>query len=108
MHAWCRRTVIVTALTLIPWAALAADKPAGKPPRTTSVSTTVGADAKVNINTADARELATLEGVAAKVAQRIVTYRDINGPFRRAEDLRKVEGVSKGVVERNRDRIVVR
>jgi competence protein ComEA len=108
MHAWCRRTFIVTTLTLIPWTALAADKPAGTSTHTTSVSATVGADAKVNINTAGAKELSTLEGVGAKVAERIVAYREAHGPFKHPEDLRKVEGIGKGLWERNRERIVVK
>ena len=109
MYAWCRPTVIVTALMLIPWTApLAAEKPAGSSTRTTSVSATVGSNAKVNINTASAKELATLEGVGAKVAERIVVYREAHGPFKKPEDLRKVEGVGKGLLERNRERIVVK
>lgn len=108
MHTWCRRTgVIVMALMALPWTAVAADKAAGSG-RTTTVSTTVGSDAKVNINTASAKELMTLSGVGAKVAERIVTYREANGPFKKADDLKKVEGVGKGLWERNRERIVTK
>ena len=109
MHTWCRRTgVIVMALMVMPWTAVAADKAATASGRTTTVSTTVGSDAKVNINTASAKELMTLNGVGAKVAERIVTYREANGPFKKAEDLKKVEGVGKGLWERNRERIVTK
>ena len=109
MHAWCRRTaVIVVALAVMPWTAVAADKAANASGRTTTVSTTVGADAKVNINTASAKELMALNGIGAKVAERIVAYREANGPFKKAEDLKKVEGVGKGLWERNRERIVTK
>lgn len=108
MHA-CRRTaVIVTALALMPLAAGAADKPAGKSGHTTTVSTTVGADAKVNINTASVKELMTLQGIGHKVAERIVEYREAHGSFKKAEDLRKVEGVGQGLWDRNRERIVTK
>jgi competence protein ComEA len=93
---------------VMPWTALAADKSSHKSGQTATVSTTVGADAKVNINTASAKELATLSGIGSKVAERIVAYREAHGPFKKAEDLRKVEGVGKGLWERNRDRVVTK
>ena len=64
--------------------------------------------AKVNVNTADVKSLMTLTGVGRKVAEKIVEYRDSHGPFKKAEEIRKVEGVGNGVWERNRDRIVVK
>jgi competence protein ComEA len=63
---------------------------------------------KVNINTASAKELQKLDGVGRAVAERIVHYREEHGPFKRSEDLRKVEGIGAGLWERNRDRIVVK
>src|ERR1700752_3027194 len=109
MHAWCKRTtVIAMALMVMPWTAVAADKAASASGRTSTVSTTVGSDAKVNINTASAKELMALKGIGAKVAERIVAYRDANGPFKKAEDLKKVEGVGKGLWERHRERIVAK
>jgi competence protein ComEA len=109
MHAWRRCTgVIVMALLVMPWTAVAADKAANASGRTTTVSTTVGSDAKVNINTASAKELMALNGIGAKVAERIVAYREANGPFKKVEDLKKVEGIGKGLLERNRERIVTK
>ena len=63
---------------------------------------------KININTASAKELQKLEGVGHTVAERIVHYREAHGPFKRGEDLRKVEGIGAGLWERNRERIVVK
>lgn len=63
---------------------------------------------KININTASVKELQKLEGVGRGVAQRIVEYREANGPFKRGEDLRKVDGVGAATFERNRERIVVK
>ena len=103
MHVSWRRAAVVVALTLIPWAAAAE-----KSERTTTVAAPVGADAKVNINTADVKELMTLSGVGHKVAERIVAYRDAHGPFKKAEEVRKVEGIGQGLWERNRQRIVIK
>jgi competence ComEA-like helix-hairpin-helix protein len=43
--------------------------------------------AVVNINTASATEIATLPGIGAKMAARIVEYRQKNGPFKKVEDI---------------------
>ena len=63
---------------------------------------------KININTASMKELQKLDGVGRGVAQRIIEYREANGPFKRGEDLRKVEGVGAATFDRNRERIVVK
>jgi competence protein ComEA len=115
MHAWWRpTTVIVAALVLMPGLALAADKSGAEPAEksrrhtTTTVSAPVGADAKININTASVKELMGLTGIGHKVAERIVEYRGAHGPFKKPEDLKKVEGVGQGVWERNRERVVTK
>ncbi len=57
----------------------------------------------VNLNTADAKTLSReLEGIGMAKAEAIVAYRDKNGPFKSADDLAKVKGVGKKLVERNR------
>jgi len=63
---------------------------------------------KININTADVKELMTLTGVGRKVAEKIVEYRDNHGAFKKADELRKVDGVGNGVWEKNRDRVVIK
>ncbi|HKR63985.1 MAG TPA: helix-hairpin-helix domain-containing protein, partial [Thermoanaerobaculia bacterium] len=47
----------------------------------------------VNINTADASQLALLPNVGAKVAQRIVDYRAEHGAFAKTSDLTEVKGI---------------
>jgi competence protein ComEA len=49
----------------------------------------------VNINTASATEIATLPGVGAKMAARIIEYRQKNGPFKKIEELMNVRGVGE-------------
>jgi competence protein ComEA len=62
---------------------------------------------KININTATVEELAKLEKVGAKYAQRIVDYREAEGPFEKPEDIMKVKGIGKVIWETNKDRIVI-
>jgi competence protein ComEA len=64
-------------------------------------------DGKTNINTANVQELAMLERVGEKYAQRIVDYREAKGPFEKPEDIMKVKGIGPKIWEANKDRIVV-
>lgn len=63
---------------------------------------------KVNINEASRTQLMKLSGVGPGTADRIISYRQAHGPFRKAQDLEKVEGVGKGVLEKNEGRIAVK
>src|SRR5689334_24463734 len=49
----------------------------------------------VNINSASVQELDGLPGIGQKMAQRIVDYRQKNGPFKRLEDLMGVQGIGE-------------
>ncbi len=68
----------------------------------------IPSEAPVNINTAGVKELMTLTGVGRKAAERIVAHREARGPFKKPDDIRKVDGVGETVWEKNRPRIVVR
>jgi len=48
----------------------------------------------ININTATPQLLETLPGLGNIIAERIVAYRELHGPFRRAEHLMMVRGIS--------------
>jgi competence ComEA-like helix-hairpin-helix protein len=50
---------------------------------------------KVNVNSADALQLALLPRVGPSVAQRIIDYRKQNGPFKKVEDLMLVRGIGE-------------
>jgi competence protein ComEA len=63
--------------------------------------------ASVNINQADAKLLATLDGVGPQKAAAIVAYRDANGPFHSIDDLAKVKGIGAATVDKNRDKISI-
>jgi len=49
----------------------------------------------VNVNTADAGQLALLPRVGPSLAQKILDYRKKNGPFKSAEDLMLVQGIGE-------------
>ena len=54
----------------------------------------------VNINTADAAQLAMLPRVGAKAAQRIADYRKEHGNFKKTSDLMQVKGFGEKSFER--------
>ena len=62
---------------------------------------------KVNINAATVDELVTLPGIGPSYAQRIVEYREKNGPFKKVEDLLNVRGIGEKTFEKIRDRITI-
>ena len=50
---------------------------------------------RININAAPAKELEALPGIGKGLAERIVEHREKYGPFRRAEHLMMVRGISE-------------
>lgn len=57
----------------------------------------------VNINTADATALAkALNGIGPAKAKAIVSYREKNGPFKSADQLAMVEGITQKLIDKNR------
>ena len=56
--------------------------------------------AKVNINTADAKELATLPGIGQVKAEAIIKYRKDHGKFKTVNDLTGVKGIGDKVVKK--------
>ena len=62
---------------------------------------------RVNINSADAETLCGLSGIGETLAERIIAYREENGPFSRIEDITKVSGIGSSTFEKLQDRICV-
>ena len=57
----------------------------------------------ININTADAAALAkALDGIGPSKAKAIVSYREKNGPFKSADQLAMVEGITQKLIDKNR------
>ena len=61
----------------------------------------------VNINSASQAELETLPGIGPTTAQKIIEYREENGPFQSTEDIMNVSGIGPGTYERIKDLITV-
>ena len=60
---------------------------------------------RLNINTATAAQLQNLPGVGQVLAERIVAYRQKNGPFTTTEQLLLVEGIGETLLENISDHI---
>jgi len=61
----------------------------------------------VNVNTADATALETLNGVGEVLAAAIITYRDEQGPFTSVEQLEEVPGIGPSTLEEIRDQVTI-
>jgi len=62
---------------------------------------------RININTASADALVALPGIGPTLAQRIVEYRQANGPFNKPEDIKQVKGIGDGIFAEIKDWITV-
>lgn len=55
---------------------------------------------KINLNTADAAKLQTVNGIGPATAEKIIDYRESNGDFKKVEDLVKVPGIGPKTVQK--------
>ena len=94
------RSCLVAAaliLAVVPPAALAAPPASGAP-----------AAAPVDVNAASVDDLVAVPGIGKSLAQRIVDFRQKNGPFKSVDDLLKVQGIGEKSLEKLRPHLVVR
>lgn len=62
---------------------------------------------KININIASVSELETLPGIGPAFSQRIIDYRNTNGPFAKIEDIMKVSGIGEKTFAKFKDKITI-
>lgn len=63
--------------------------------------------ASVNLNKASAEELMSLKGIGPKTAERIIAYRQEQGPFQTIDQLVMVKGIGNAKFEKLKDQITV-
>jgi len=61
----------------------------------------------VNINTADAATLRTIDGIGATRAAAIIEDRQTNGNFNTVEEITRVPGIGQGILSSIRNQITV-
>jgi competence protein ComEA len=54
----------------------------------------------VNINTANAVQIAVIPGLGEKKSQSVVKFREKNGSYSRIEDIKKVQGIGDNLFEK--------
>lgn len=59
----------------------------------------------ISINSASAQELDELPGVGPVIAERIVQWRETNGPFRSIDELTEVSGIGPAMLEQLRGQV---
>ena len=64
-------------------------------------------DVRVNLNRAGASLLATLPGIGLPLAEAIVRFRDVHGPFRNLADLQRVPRIGPKRLEKVRPYLTV-
>lgn len=65
-------------------------------------------DGRIDINTADATQLQTLNGVGPVTAERIIAYRNQHGRFSSVDDLLNVKGIGAKTLDKLRAQAVAR
>lgn len=62
---------------------------------------------RLDLNRASARELESLPGIGAVMAQRVIAFRESVGGFRTVEDLREVKGIGAKKIDRLKSLVMV-
>ena len=72
-----------------------------------AVETTKGRADLVNINTADVKALDSLNGIGDTLANRIIDFREDNGPFQTIDELDDVKGIGSATIRKIEEFVTV-
>jgi competence protein ComEA len=99
------RSRLSTALMLVLALAIATAAPVTAAP---PAAPKAASDARpIDINTADSATLESVPGIGKSLSQRIVAFREKNGPFQSVDDLLKVQGVGEKSIQKLRPYLTV-
>jgi competence protein ComEA len=89
--------ILITVLAVLAFAALpmAAAQQKSASPASAAKASAPTPESPLNINTATQAQFEALPGLGAKVAERIIEYRQKNGNFKKVEDLMNVKGIGE-------------
>jgi competence protein ComEA len=62
---------------------------------------------KIDLNKATVEELTQLKGIGKTYAERIVEYREANGPFKNIEEIMLIKGIGKKTFDSIQEQIIV-
>jgi len=100
-----RRSVFAAALVLVFALAAVGAAPASAAP---AAPKPAASEARpVDLNTADSAALESVPGIGKSLSQRILTFREKNGPFQTVDDLLKVQGVGEKSIQKLRPYLTV-
>ena len=63
---------------------------------------------KVDLNQASAKKLGKIKAIGKKLAEKIVAFRDVHGPFSKLEDLLEIKGLGKKKLEKIKEHVAVK
>ena len=61
----------------------------------------------ININNATIDDLQNIPGIGKSKAEKIISYRNENGPFKSIEDIKKVSGIGDSMYEKIKEYITI-
>lgn len=70
-----------------------------------TTDTSSAGNSLININTADSQTLQQIPGIGPVTADKIISYRETNGPFGSIEELTSVSGIGEKTFQKMKDRI---
>lgn len=71
------------------------------------IGSTAQVSGKININTANRDQLMSLSRIGPALADRIIEYREKQGPFKSIKDITKVKGIGEATLAKFKDQITV-